>query len=33
MEQGRIEGGVDFAVEHGQGRDFDVRILIAAIDV
>lgn len=33
MEQGGIEGGVDFAVEHGQGRDFDVRILIAAIDV
>lgn len=33
LEEGGIEGGVDFAVEHGQCRDFDVRVLIAAIDV
>lgn len=33
LEEGGIEGGVDFAVEHGEGRDLDVRVLIAAIYV
>lgn len=33
LEERGIEGGVDFAVEHGQRCDLDVRVLIAAIDV
>jgi hypothetical protein len=33
LEERGVEGGVDFAVEHGQRCDLDVRVLIAAIDV